>query len=445
MFQLRHRSISSGFLSRFHAPLLLSGALLAGCGGGGDDTADWLFPLWVPTAVLVADIDGNGLPDVVTGAIVSTSMGVFEGRIQVRLQSSAGVFAPPQPYTVGQQAWAIQAADMDGDGRPDLVVGEPAKVWDNVVRPGGAWLLRQNAALPGQFLPPTQLVSGPSVYDLDVADLTGDGVVDIALSDARTGANRVVILPQDSFNRGTFLAPQDVYTAGPVTKVVTRDLNSDAQADLITAFTSATRPDYSYDTSIGLSLQSTGAFAPAQWLTTFAYGPAAHLAVTDFNGDGHPDVAAYFSPFDERAVPTLRLMLQGVGDTWAPAIDTLLPVDTLRGQDGQAVADLNVDGRADFAFVGIYPEGTTSDGFSIIKSDLTVLLQSADGHFVPSTPYALPISAARVGAGDINGDGRTDLVVYGTTPASSGNVDRAMVLLQSGVTAGQFLAPVALP
>ena len=44
-------------------------------------------------------------------------------------------------------------------------------------------------------------------------------------------------------------------------------------------------------TTIGLSLQNAGSFPAAQWLTTFAYGPAAHMAVTDFNGDGRPDVA----------------------------------------------------------------------------------------------------------------------------------------------------------
>ena len=223
------------------APLMVLGVLAAGCGGGGGDTADWLFPLWTATSVRVVDLDGNGLPDVVTTAVLSPSMGVFEGHVKVRLQTSAGVFAAPQDHRTGLQAWTTQAADIDGDGRPDLVVGEPAKVWDNLVSPGGVWLLRQDGAQPGHFLPPTRLLSGPNVYDLDVAELTGDGVVDIALSDARTGANRVVILPQDPLSRGTFLAPRDLYMPGPVTRVVARDLNADGQADLITAFTSANR------------------------------------------------------------------------------------------------------------------------------------------------------------------------------------------------------------
>lgn len=427
-------------------PLVLCGALLAACGSGGDDSADWLFPLWVETSVLVVDVDGNGRPDVVTTATLSPAMGVFEGWVKVRLQTSAGVFSPPQQYRTGLQAWTVKAADVDGDGRQDLVVAEPAKVWDNQVSPGGAWLLRQDPARAGHFLPPTQLLAGPNVYDLDLADLTGDGIVDIALADAGTGASRVVILPQNPAVRGTFLAPLDLSMPGPSTKLVARDLNADGRADLTTAFTSATRPDFSYDTSIGMWFKDSVGFTPSPWLTTFTYGPAAHLAVTDFNADGLADVAAYFNRFDERAVPAIRLMRQTADRTWESAIDTPMPVDTVKGRDGQAVGDLNGDGRLDFAFVGTYPEGTTSDGFSIIKSDLTLLLQSTDGRFVPTTVIPMPIDGTRVAAGDVNGDGRTDLVVYGSTSSSSGgNADQPLLLLQSSATAGQFLAPVTLP
>ena len=57
--------------------MLATSLALHGC-GGGDDT-DWLFPLWVPTEVLVADIDGNGHADILTLAQYATDMDQREG------------------------------------------------------------------------------------------------------------------------------------------------------------------------------------------------------------------------------------------------------------------------------------------------------------------------------------------------------------------------------
>lgn len=424
----------------------LTMALLTGCGGGGDEETDWLFPLWVETSVLVEDIDGNGLPDVVTTANLGISQGVFEGRVKVRRQTSTGVFAPADEYTTGMGAWTAKASDVDGDGRLDLVIAEPTTVWGEEIHPGGAWLLLQDAQNPGRYRLPVKLMSGANAYDLDVADLTGDGVVDIALSDSHRDSRRVIVLPQDALHRGSFLTAQEISMPGSVTRVVAVDLNDDGRADLSTAYASAIRPDYSYDTTIGVTLQGANGFGPTTPVTTFAYGSAGHLAVNDFNEDGRPDTVAYFNRFDERAVPGIRLMLQNVGGIWAAPIETSMPVDTTKGRDDQAVADLNGDGRPDIVFVGTYPEGTTSDGFSIIKSQLTLMIQDSAGHFAPTASTALPIYARAVGVGDVNRDTRIDLVIYGSEyPAGVGSVDRVMVLMQSTDAAGQFLAPVAIP
>lgn len=439
-----HHSIRRHFWGGTLTALTL--ALLAGCGAGGDEDTDWLFPLWVETSVLVRDIDGNGLPDVVTTANLGISMGVFEGRVKVRRQTSAGVFAPPEEYTTGMGAWMAEAADVDGDGRLDLVVAEPTTVWGDWINPGAAWLLQQDAQNVGRFLPPRRLILGPNVYDLDVADLTGDGVVDVALTDSHQDARRLIVLPQDAAQRGSFLAPLEIPMPGPLTAIVARDLNADGWADLATGLVSATRPDYSYDTSIGVTLQAAGSLGPTSLVTTFAYGSVGHLAIHDFNADGRPDIGAYFNRLDERAVPAIRLLLQGANGSWTDAIDSPIPVDTVKGRDDQVVADVNGDGRPDFVFAGTYPEGTTSDGFSIIKSRLTLVLQDGSGHFVPSSAYALPILATNVGAGDINGDGRVDLVIYGSEVLPSGGaLDKVMLLLQSSTAAGQFLTPVSIP
>jgi hypothetical protein len=416
-------------------------AITGGCGGGGG-SSDWLFPLWVPTSVVVRDIDGNGLPDVITTAQLGISMGVSEGRVKVHRQTSAGVYAPPDEYTVGTTPWDIKVADINGDGRLDLVVAEPAS--GSGTTPGGVWQMLHDPANLGHYLPPVKLIAGPSVYSLDVADLTGDGVVDIVLGDSRSSANYLIVLAQDAAHRGTFLTPAYIPLPGPASRVVAKDLSADGLADLTTSFISAQRPDYSYDTSVGVMLQSAGSFGSLTAVTNFAYGSTGYLLNDDFNADGRPDIAVYFNRFNELAIPTIRLIVQGSAGTWNPAIDTLVPVDSIKGRDGQTAADVNGDGHPDLVFVGTYPEGTTSDGFSIIKSSMTLLVQDGSGHFVQSTAYTPPFNASRIGAGDLNGDGRIDLVLYGSFPASTGNRDAVLVYLQSSVTVGVFQPPVEI-
>lgn len=421
-----------------------AGLVMAACGGSSLTDVGSLYPLWIPTSVTVADLDGNGWPDIITSAYVSPSLGVFEGRVKVWRQSSDGVFSAAEEYAVGQTPWALRVHDIDGDGRGDLVVGEPEQTWDALSRPGRVWWLRQDPVLAGRFLPAVTIGEGYNVYDLDVADLTGDHLPDIALGDARAGSNHVLILPQNALPRGSFGPALLVPTPGPVSRVSARDIDGDGLLDLATAYTSALRDDYSYDTSLGLNLGGPVGFGNTLTLTGFAYGSAAFLGVADFNFDGRTDVVAYFNRLDERATPTIRLLPQVGTNTWGSAIDTLLPVDVVRGRDGQTTTDLNGDGKIDFVLVGTYPEGTSPDGVSIVRSDMSLFIQAADGHFTRSTAQPLPVLAKRVGAGDLDQNGRQDLVVYGTNPLlSGGERDQLLVLRQSAT--GTFPTALTLP
>src|SRR5512143_1776449 len=86
--------------------------LLTSC--GGDDP--WgIFPLWVPTDVQIADIDGDGRLDIITIAQLASGMSQREGHLVVRRQTAPGVYTVPQTYIVGVYPWKLAVADMDGD------------------------------------------------------------------------------------------------------------------------------------------------------------------------------------------------------------------------------------------------------------------------------------------------------------------------------------------
>lgn len=97
----------------------------------------------------VSDIDGDGRPDVITIAQLGSSMSQREGLLVVRRQTAPGVFTTPQTYFVGVYPWELAVADIDGDGAPDLVLTDAGRDTG-----GGVWFLKQNPASPGTFMEP---------------------------------------------------------------------------------------------------------------------------------------------------------------------------------------------------------------------------------------------------------------------------------------------------
>lgn len=373
-----------------------------------------------PTAVVIADVNADTRPDLVTANADSVSVFLGDGQ---------GDFAPRKDFPVAGGPVALAAGDLDGDGQVDIAVAtgqavavlrglgagefaaavnfpelnEPSAVAvADVTGDGRAdliWAARQSGSvkvLPGgpAFDPagqPTAYGVGLGPVAVAVADATGDGRADIVTADR--AANTVTILrgqPDGTFTRLPALAAG----LSPV-GVTVADVNRDGRPDVVGA-----NRDDTLDVFLGTGA---GAFGPRRG--TAAGSDQTAVATADFNRDGDPDlVVANGQPGQ------LRVLLGNGDGTFLTAGAFLVGPEP----DAVAVGDVDGDGFAD-AVTANNAAGT-----------IDVALGDGGGAFGPRTAVAVGGSPVSVSLADLNGDGRLDAV---TADRAGGRVG---VLLGNG-------------
>jgi len=404
---------------------------LLACGGGG--SSPYQGPISVQTDVAVADIDGDGRADVLTLAHWFGGGQASEGRLLVYRQTGPGIFAAPEPYVFGCYPWAMTLADIDGDRRTDLVVADPDDC-PEAAAGRAVHLLLQDAARPGRFLAPRTVLAGATNYHAAVGDFNGDGAPDIVASDSGASRQRLVLLLQDAARRGQFLPTVDLPLPGAGVDVAAGDVDGDGRSDL---FVHLYFEPSGHTPNTGLAVlrqQPGGGFGAATVLARQSGLNTQRIAVTDIDGDGRADLLARFTPFSSDFTGQLTALLQGPQPlTWLARVDT--PLGGVSGADHTAFGDLDADGRPDVALVGTFPVGTPPP-FSgpDIQSRINLVLQAGGGHFTVAASHDLPFRGGAVGIGDINGDGRNDLALFGADGV-------VMLMQQSAVVVGSFEAP----
>jgi len=389
--------------------------VLALLGCSGSDTHYGPAYCELVNAIAVADIDGNGFPDIL--GVVSTTVGgaPTQGYVSTRLQTAAGAFALPTRFGVGTGPANLVVADVNGDGKPDLVV---ANADDQTVTVRFA-----DPARPGFFLPAIVLATpGQTPLDVAVGNLTGrtDGLLDVVVAAPATPgfflppflAHSVLVFPQGA-TAGTFLTPINYTVGGDPQAVTVADLDGNGRADIAVATTANT---------VSVLLQTAaGVFAPAVEYAT-GVQPVAIKAV-DLNGDGKLDLlTANFGATTSPGTQGLSVLLQGATGTFTGPVH----YTTAYRAVALAVGDLNGDGKRD---VAVACEGLPGDPGAV-----SVFLQdpATPGVLLPPVHYRGVYGPMGVAIADMDGDGHPDLVL-----ADGGIVVR----LNSGTTPGTFGSP----
>jgi hypothetical protein len=184
------------------------------------------------TPIAIADFNHDGLPDVAfiqTDAIYSNPSSIIVGLNQ---KSAPGTFLfnSTTSSISAYDVVSLIAADMNGDGFPDLVIrcmpSSNSSTYEFIVA-------LADPVHPGQFLAPTTYIPPTTVYSIAVQDLNHDGLPDVVVSGL--GSSFTVYLG-DPAHPGQLFAPQNTTIAGNQLGVyipVVGDVDGDGIADVI--------------------------------------------------------------------------------------------------------------------------------------------------------------------------------------------------------------------
>jgi len=411
-----------------------------------------------PNSVAIADLNADGRPDVVTANADSNA-----NTVSVLLGNGDGTFGRKTDFGTGSTPGSVAIADLNGDGRPDVVTANIGYHGaDNTV----SVLLGIG---DGTFGPRTEYDAGAGLtctvvvdrsgsyvscpgYFLSVAitDLDADGRVDVAV--VNSNSNRVSVLLGNG--DGTLRSMTDFVTGGTPSSVAIGDLNADGTPDLaVTNYSSSTvsvlpglgnglfggKTDFATGASplsvaigaldadgrldlavveaahtVSVLVANGNTFRPR---STFHTGANPYsVAIADLDADGRPDLAVAGGPTSSGlrgSVSVLRGNGDGTFGTNAEFATGISPLSV-------AASDLNADGRADLVVA------------NSVSATVSVLLGNGNGTFGPRTDYStrtnLGSGANSVGISDLNGDGRLDLVVADEDRATN----LVLVLLGNG-------------
>jgi hypothetical protein len=343
-----------------------------------------------PRAIAVGDVNGDGKPDIVVGGANGSLVGILKN-------NGNGTFAAATTIataSANNPTDALLLVDVNGDGKLDIVEAYSSgaavhKISVFLGNGDGTFQAEKNQALPTN---PLWMAAG---------DVSGDGNMDLVIGDDQK--NYIVCT---GFNSGVFnvQTPVSSGTADYFVGFVLVDINGDNKLDIINPNTQGK----SWSVLLGTG---TGTFGAATTIPTHVFLPS-QIVIGDFNGDGKSDVAVLGSGDGGVEIFTG----QGNGTFNAPG-----SIYSVGGYTYFFTAsDINGDGKLDL----LVPDEVVG---------VNILTGNGDGTFRAGINYNVPFTTGQtngygqnIAVADFNGDGKLD--VAEAVEASSGSGLQSIII-----------------